>query len=229
MTWPHQSQGPPAAGHPPLPARPRALLLGRTANFLVFLLIGFAVASRLGVVQTHRVSSANMVPTLAVDDHLLVRAFGEEPLRGDVVLYRSPFEFDRLLLGRIVAVSGDRVELGAAGLLVGGRVLAALPAAADTGCTAEELDADACPLAAESIDNRLYYTRRAGGLSGLHFDPREVPEGRVFVLSDNRIDPRDSRIFGAIPHAAIVGVASFVYYAFDESGIRWDRISRPVS
>lgn len=49
------------------------------------------------------------------------------------------------------------------------------------------------------------------------------------MLGDNRVDERDSRIYGAIPRAAVVGVLSFVYYASDETGIRWDRISRRVS
>ncbi|MFN2427961.1 MAG: signal peptidase I [Candidatus Binatia bacterium] len=181
---------------------------------------------QFGVVQTLRVSSVNMVPTLAPDDHVMVRAYGSEPALGDVVVYRSPFDYDHLQLGRIVAVEGEQVELAENGLHLDGRAAATQPA---SSCESAACEATENLIAVETVGGRSFYTRRADGLSSLMFDATVVPPGHVFVLSDNRVDERDSRIYGAIPHGAIVGVLSFVYYAFDETGIRWDRMNRPVS
>ncbi|HXC51219.1 MAG TPA: signal peptidase I [Candidatus Limnocylindrales bacterium] len=93
-----------------------------------------------------------------------------------------------------------------------------------------DAEAETNPLVVtEAVGSHCYFTRTAGAFSSLFFERRGVPAGHVFVLNDNRVDERDSRIYGAIPLEAVVGVASFVYYASDESGIRWDRINRRVS
>ena len=221
---------------------PRSLARRLTTNLLAALVVVALLAPPLGLLRTLRVSSINMVPTLALDDHVVVRGYGSNPVRGDVIVYRSPFG-DDLLVGRIVAVSGDRVEMTAGGLHLDGHAVAD---AADAPCPAEPLagskaaehadpaSAAACPgedglVSAETLGSHRYFTRNAGGLASLLFPQRTVPDDHVFVLNDNRIDERDSRIYGAIPLDAIVGVASFVYYAFDEMGIRWDRMNRRVS
>jgi signal peptidase I len=218
----------PAAVHD---SPPRTGLAWRLAVNVPIALALVAVALiQLGFVQTLRVSSINMVPTLALDDHVLVQSYGGQPARGDVVVYRSPFDNDHLQLGRIVAIGGDSVELGETGLQLDGQ-----PAAAPLDQTCGDRDGAAAScnaeslLAAETVGNHRFFTRRADGFSGLQFPLTVVPEGHVFVLSDNRVDERDSRIYGAIPDEAVVGVLSFVYYAFDETGIRWDRMSRRVS
>ena len=227
---------------------------------------GFAVAGALllsfafGWVRTVRVASINMMPTLALEDRVVVRG-AANPESGDVVVYRSPFG-DSLLVARIVAVAGQTVGLDETGLSVGGCPVA-VPASRQPGTAASpaetcSIDASAercddakhCPVpacddseairtcaetaaglvvASEAVGRHCYCTRTAGALSSLLFESRAVPAGHVFVLNDNRVDERDSRIFGAIPLGAVVGVASFVYYASDESGIRWDRMTRRVS
>ena len=42
-------------------------------------------------------------------------------------------------------------------------------------------------------------------VNGEYFGPVRVPAAHVFVLGDNRGDSVDSRAFGAVPVAAIVG------------------------
>jgi len=233
-------------------------------NVPIAVALVFLILLQLGIIQTFRVSSINMSPTLALDDHVLVRAYGREPARGDVVVYRSPFDYDHLQLGRIVALEGDHVELGKEGLHLDGRPVATPPSCNAPACGPKESSLDGPKeslldgqkespldgpkeslldgqkespldgrkqslLAAETVGDHTFFTRRADGLGALLFPRTMVPNGHVFVLSDNRVDERDSRIYGAIPHGAIVGVLSFVYYAFDETGIRWDRMSRPLS
>jgi signal peptidase I len=225
--------------------KPRPGLLARLAvNVPIALAILVLILYRFGAIQTLRVSSINMVPTLEPADHVVVRAYGPEPVLGDVVVYRSPFDREHLQVGRIVGAGGNRVELTDEGLRLDGRT-AAVPVGCDDGacepdgskesasCTvaAAQLDCtDAGSLVgAEAVGDRRFFTRRATGLDTLLFEPVTVPAEHFFVLSDNRVDERDSRIYGAIPHHAIVGVLSFVYYAADERGIRWERMTRRVS
>lgn len=180
-----------------------------------------ALVTETGLLRSLHVSSVNMAPTLAMDDRVLLHRAAADPAAGTVVAYRSPFSEGEVKLGRIVALAGQRVEMDERGLSVDGQPVGEAAAAS--------CDDESCLTQEESLGSHHYATRRAGSLDFLHFDGRVVPKGHVFVLNDNRIDERDSRIYGPIPSAAIVGVASFVYYASDETGIRWDRMNRRVS
>lgn len=196
----------------------------RVGLFARSMLVGAALAALAtgsGLLGSLQVSGINMVPTLAVDDRVLLHRPAGAPDHGDVVAYRTPFGGDEVKLGRIVALAGQRVEMDARGLLVDGREVSS---AASASCADE-----ACLTGLEALGSHRYFTRRADRLEFLHFAGRTVPDGYVFVLNDNRIDERDSRIYGAIPLHAVVGVASIVYYASDETGIRWDRMNRRIS
>jgi signal peptidase I len=227
------------------PKRPRPTLPVRLAvNVPIALVIVALLLYRMGAIQTLRVSSINMAPTLELEDRVMVRAYGREPLLGDVVVYRSPFDSEHLQVGRIVGVAGSQVELTENGLHLDGKPMAveASGECGGDGCEAATPEAGACSVTdpagcpehgrlvgVESLGERRFYTRRATGLPGLLFSSVTVPDEHFFVLSDNRVDERDSRIYGTIPHHAVVGVLSFVYYASDETGIRWDRMNRRVS
>jgi signal peptidase I len=196
--------------------RPSIFVRGMAAGALVV-----ALATGSGLLRGLRVDGVHMLPTLSVDDRVLVhRSFFELP-RGAVVAYRSPLGNPELKLGRVIGVAGDRVEMDRRGLMIDGIALG--------GSEAEACLDELCLIGSEALGDHHYLTRRADRLEFLHFDARTVPAGYVFVLNDNRIDERDSRIYGAIPLQAVVGVASFVYFARDETGIRWDRMRRRVS
>ncbi|MGQ9466896.1 MAG: signal peptidase I [Anaerolineae bacterium] len=53
---------------------------------------------------------------------------------------------------------------------------------------------------------------------GPDYPPTVVPEGYVFVLGDNRGHSNDSRSFGPVPLANIIGHAVFVYWPPEEIG-----------
>jgi signal peptidase I len=216
---------------------------GLTTNFIVGLAL-VALGIRFGGLRSVEILAINMSPALVPADRVLVRGFGD-PRAGDVVVYRTPFHGDAVQTGRVVAMPGQTVELAESGLLVDGKPVEVAPvqaddradgAAAEAGPIARQAPhgepapgAEAGSAAIERIGSRTVVTRRTGGFSQLLLPRRTVAQGHLFVLNDNRIDQRDSRIYGAIPREAIVGVAAFVYYAEDEHGIRWDRMTRRVS
>jgi signal peptidase I len=170
--------------------------------------------------QTLRVSTANMVPTLLVDDHVMVRKTGSIPELGQVVVYRSPLDPQVSEVARVVGLPGDDIEWDGKVLLRNGEPVEqsmSVPCGTDCATVVERLGAG------------HYSTRVPAGEALSPYPKTTVDEGHVFVISDDRRDERDSRIFGAIPTNAVIGVAAFVYYAFDESGIRWERLNQPIS
>lgn len=135
------------------------------------------------LIQAFYIPSASMVPTLEVNDRVLVNKLSyrlHDVNHGDVVVFERPAgvtgdEGVKDLIKRVVAVGGDTLEARNGLVYLNG----------------ERLDEDYLP----------------GGTVTDDLPPTEVPEGQVFVMGDNRGDSQDSRAFGPIPEDVIVGRA----------------------
>jgi signal peptidase I len=60
--------------------------------------------------------------------------------------------------------------------------------------------------------------------------PFVVPDDYYFTLGDNRDNSKDSRYWGFVPHANILGVAKRLYWSWDRSvgRVRWERIGQDI-
>jgi signal peptidase I len=59
--------------------------------------------------------------------------------------------------------------------------------------------------------------------------PVQIPPGAVFVMADNRNGGEDSRHWGPVEQAQIVGRAAWIYWSSDTDGhTRWGRIGLRV-
>ena len=56
-----------------------------------------------------------------------------------------------------------------------------------------------------------------------------VPHGEVYVLGDNAGTSRDSRQFGPVPLADVLGKARLVFWSWGPEGVRWKRIGETLS
>ena len=159
-----------------------------------------------------------MLPTIQIGDHIFVNKLAyavrlpligtelfslREPSRGDVIVFVRPGDPGTDLIKRVVAVAGDTVEIRNKQLFVNGEPVSE-PHAQFT---------DAAVIQNGPRDN---------------LGPVVVPEGRFFVLGDNRDRSYDSRFWGFANVAAIKGKAMFVYFSWDSSqgwldALRFDR------
>jgi len=190
----------------------RSLLREYAEVLLVAVLI--AVFARTFVVQAFRIPTGSMEQNLLVGDHVLVNKMVLAPTlgpferlllpvrgvrRGDVIAFRFPDDPRRDFIKRCVALPGDRVEIIDKTLHVNG-------VAIDESSFVYHVDPQVYPpsqLLDESIRHRD------------NFGPYTVPPESYFVLGDNRDVSNDSRYWGSVPRALILGRPLLVYWSVE--------------
>ena len=214
-----------------------------TALFLL-LMVGFRSAWADWVT----VPTGSMNPTIIEGDRVLVDKHvfglrvpftlihltaGEDPARGEIVVFDSPAD-GISLVKRVIAVPGDTVQMVNERLIVNGRP--AQYAAADT--------APLQGLLSTTKAERPVLVREAG--YGPEHDILLMPErparrfiaatvvpvGAYFVLGDNRDNSGDSRYFGFVPRRNIVGRATRVVVSLNPEKHylpRGDRVLKPLT
>lgn len=144
----------------------------------------------------------SVLPTLHGGDWVVTWRLGQ-PAFGDLVVCPEPDYPERYIIGRIVGESGDSVKIINGEPSVGNQRFVQ-----ERGCdpgmfsyphpanSAEEVTQQ-CHW--ESIANHLH---KVGGLGGQKIKPEDrqtdVTEGMLFLISDNRLFPYDSRDYGLV-------------------------------
>src|SRR5688572_7287176 len=171
------------------------------------------------------VPTGSMNPTILEGDRVLVDKHvfglrvpftlvwltkGEDPARGDIVVFDSP-ENGKSLVKRVIGVPGDVIELSDSGLVVNGE-----PARYTEGDASHLQRLLASTAALNPVFLREALLGREHEIMLLRYwnagehGPVVVPEGMYFVLGDNRHNSADSRYFGFVPRSNIVGRATRV-------------------
>lgn len=154
-------------------------------------------------------------PTILKGDCILARKvfIKQTPDRGDLVLYRNPSPTGgALFLGRVIALAGDQLEINGPRIVVNGKELTRTPV---PNANRKNLNDPLVETKFYEQDSKHRYLVSYIGLAPGN-KPIElqatVPEGKAFILGDNRDRSRDSRHFGAIDQTEILGYIDYVYW-----------------
>ncbi len=192
---------------------------------------GLIAGVRGFVYEAFRIPTSSMSPTILPGDRILVRKLltrDHVPNRGDLIVYRNPTPTGAAnFIARVVAVSGDHLKIRGEQLFINGK----------------ELDRDRVPgerlkfvgnqvngqVAVEENSLRRYLVAY-GDSKDEHAQgdfEATIPVHHVFVLGDNRDRAKDSRHFGSIHVADIVGYVEYIYWpseSWSRFGVANDRL-----
>jgi signal peptidase I len=189
-------------------------------------------------VQPFRIPSESMVPTLLVGDFLLVNkevstdrhhsvlAPTDQIHRGDLIVFRYPVQPSLHLVKRVVGLPGDHVRLRDGHAYIDDRLLpepyAIFRSAAPD---AYRDDFPRVTSADPNVDPRWWIQMHSLVSNG----ELTVPPDSYFVLGDNRNDSEDSRYWGFVPRAAIVGKPFLIYFSLQNLDDSPDRFATRAS
>ncbi len=211
-------------------------------SFFPVILIVFLLRSFL--VEPFKIPSGSMIPTLLVGDFILVNKYTygirlpvinkkiidlNEPERGDVMVFRYPDDTTVDYIKRVVGLPGDKVAYLNKHLSINGREVP-LREAGDyllreklqylTQYTETLGKTEHAILVDTSEPAALPYVKQFPQRENCIYNIRgmvcTVPPRHYFMMGDNRDNSSDSRVWGFVPEANIVGKAFFIWFNFSE-------------
>jgi signal peptidase I len=178
--------------------------------------LGLALAIQAFVVKPYRIPSGSMLPTLHINQRVLVDRIGTHfstPHVGDIIVFHPPknyaqgcanpaegenqsgqdgaracdvvqsVESSETFIKRVVGGPGDRISIR------NGHVIR------------------------DGVAEKDSYIVPCTGVGSCDFPgPITIPHGDYYMMGDNRPDSEDSRFWGPVPKAWIIGKAFFTYW-----------------
>ena len=222
-------------------ARHEPLLVEYARAFFPVILFVFLLRSFL--VEPFRIPSGSMMPGLLAGDFILVNKFTYglrlpvinrkavdlgTPKRGDVMVFRFPGDLSVNYIKRVIGVPGDHIVYRDKKLFINNQPMPQTPEGDYTYM--------------ESGDHLIFAHLLKEQLDGVGHDillsegqnsgilEFSVPERHYFMMGDNRDRSNDSRYWGMVPEANIVGRAFLIWFSWDmvKGGVSWSRIGTTI-
>lgn len=189
---------------------------------IVVAALGLALGIQAFLIKPYRIPSGSMLPTVHIDQRVLVNRIGMDfssPRIGDIVVFHPPNNYNQgcanpnqgetqsgqdapsacavpwkqpsseTFIKRVVGLPGDRISIRGGHVYRNGK------------------------------RERDPYIVQCGGDASCNFpETITVPRGEYYMMGDNRPDSEDSRFWGPVPRAWIIGKAFLTYWPPDRIG-----------
>ncbi len=208
----------------------------------ITIVLAIIIPIRSSVADWNHVPTGSMKPTIIEGDRIFVNklSYGlkfplmkhqfvewDNPERGDIVVFYSP-EDGRRMVKRVAGIPGDAISMRNNVLRINGEPQHYEKSDGDS-LDPEFLNPDEKKafLAVESLEGKEHSiminpykpARRS-------FAERTIPEGKYFMLGDNRDSSADSRYFGFVDRDNIIGKVSVVVMSLDQDHYYMPRSDR---
>lgn len=163
---------------------------------VVVFAVGIFFFVYLLIMRPHKIKGQSMDPNFPDSEYLLtekVTYYKRNPIRGDVVVFTPPVSETDEFIKRVIALPGERV------MLKDGRVY-----------INDEL------LKEPYLNDNVFTSENSFLSEGTEYI---VPDGKYFVMGDNRPHSSDSRAWGPITKKEISGRAWIIYWPVKNAGV----------
>ena len=212
-----QTQPPPPAQVPP----PQRGFIAEWTVTVILLLYGTTL-----LVQAFVIPTGSMEDTLLIGDHLLVDKLSYAPAgpvsrfimpynrikRGDIIVFHYPVDIKQTFVKRCIGLPGDRIRLVDKQLFLNGNAVREpyvyhktqyFDSYRDNFPNSPNVRVDAA-----AQDMLLNHVKKGEVV---------VPDDSYFAMGDNRDNSSDSRYWGFVPRANIIGKPLLIYWSYDAS------------
>lgn len=199
-----------------------------------------ALVIRTFLYQPFNIPSGSMEDTLLVGDYLFVSKFSygysrysfplglvpfdgrilaSEPERGDIAVFRHPFNDDTDYIKRVIGLPGDEIQVQGGVLYINGEMVPRerIDDSVKVGSNGRTITT---PRYVETLPNGVTYQVLDANPND-HWDDTDVykvPPGHYFMMGDNRDNSQDSRTqsVGFVPLDNFVGRAEIIFFSIGE-------------
>lgn len=197
------------------------------------------------IVQPYRVPTGSLEPTVMPGDFIVVKQFSYglrlpvtqkkiwetgEPKRGDIALFYWPIDPSVRYVKRVIGLPGDHVVYKDKVLTINGKTMSQEEVGPDMNEEPGEIPQPVMRKR-ENLDGIMHniFVSKHGG-DDKSFDIT-VPANQYFMMGDNRDSSYDSRYWGFVPEANLIGRAFGVWLSWDSNNksLRWSRMFKGVS
>lgn len=219
------------------------ILIEYACSFFPVLLLVLIIRSF--IIEPFRIPSGSLKPSLLVGDFVLTNKFTygirlpvlgtkiiniNEPKRGDIVVFRWPPDPSIDYIKRVVGLPGDHISYINKTLYINGKE-------APQQLQAQTIDKsdNGTTWAVEQKQEDLLGVKHAifihPGVINEDINDIVVPPNHYFMMGDNRDDSYDSRGWGFVPDANLVGKAILVWFSWDSdnNSVRWKRLGLRIN
>src|SRR5579862_1131156 len=218
----HDATAHPAEAHP-------ATLREYIESLLVTVIL--ALFGTTFIVQAFKIPSQSMEPTLLVGDHLLVNKFifggrghwydrvlpYREIRRGDIIVFKFPFQDHPHYVKRVIGIPGDRVKIVDQQVYVNGKRIIEPYIVRDPSAPYDPFGDNFPPRSPQYLQANMQPEWSDQIFDYIHDGEIVVPPNKYFAMGDNRDHSWDSRYWGFVDREAVMGRPVVIYWSIASS------------
>ena len=207
----------------------------------IFYALIIAIIIRSLLIQPFYIPSSSMEPNLLVGDRLFVtkysygyskqsfpfsqpifkgRIIANEPMRGDVVVFKTPADNRTDYIKRLIALPGDRVQFIDSNLYINNSEIIKSRISKNDKIYCVKKNIDVFTFEELLPNGKKHITVYFKNYSFQNSDLFIVPEDHYFFLGDNRDCSKDSRFLTSVGYVHknnLIGKAQFIFFSSDKS------------
>jgi signal peptidase I len=178
-------------------------ILRKIGSFLIDSVQTFLMAAAVFLViyiflfRPFQVKGESMYPNFLDNEYVLTNLITlrfNNPIQGDVVVFKAPTDTEKDFIKRIIGAPGDTVEIRDGSVYVNGKLFN----------ESQYLKPDIKTYGGAFLKDGMSVT---------------VPPDNYFVMGDNRLYSSDSREWGFVSRDKLIGESAFVYWPIDHMGL----------